>query len=223
MRNLTRHIALLIAILIVHTYASAQRICASTKERVILHYNTAVDIYKERGSDTYYYVPLHVQISTKNQKPQFSFQEYKNNNNAPSEGAILHCLITWGLTKMQSLKLKQYIQHKFGADAVLAGAVNLEPLNSNIIFSKDKVGKILSQALKSRGSLPTFSNSKMALSFHVPKKHVATIKQAIKNPYQFKNTSIEFRYIVKTFTCNSGISLTKTHTIKVTGQLQNWF
>lgn len=221
MKNQSLHSIILIFTLLLCTSVLAQRVCKESKMRVTLSNDFTVDVYKEKGSDSFYYVPVSLQLSMRNKTPEYSFQEFKKNN--VTEGAIFHCLVTWGITKRQKTELQQCITTRYGAKAILAGAIQLDATSQSIIFSNTPIGKILKESLSSKGSIPTLSNSKMAMSFKIKKEHVATLKNALKTPYKLKNTTITLSYQFNIYNCKSAISTAAKNKIKVTGKLQNWF
>ncbi|MDD7887313.1 hypothetical protein [Flavivirga sp. 57AJ16] len=210
-------------ILLVSKKTISQRICDYTKEHVNLSHGISVDIFKERGSDNYYYIPNQLQLSTKKGKPEYSFQEYKENEKAAPSGAILHCLVTWGITPEQLNELRLCVKNKHGEKALVAGAMTMEPKSQKIEFSNTIIGYILKHSLKSRGTLSTFSNSKTALSFHIKESDVATVREAIKTPSKFKGTTITLHYKYNSYTCNSGVRPMYDNETKIVGQLQKWF
>ncbi|MDO5981474.1 hypothetical protein [Flavivirga spongiicola] len=223
MKKQTKYITYLIMMLLVSKTAVSQRICDYTKEHVNLSNGVSVDIFKERGSNTYYYVPNQLRLSTKKGKPEYSFQEYKENEKAAPSGAILHCLVTWGITTEQLNELRLYVKNKHGDKAVVAGAITMEPKSQEVEFSHTIIGYILKHSLKSRGTLSTLSNSKTALSFHIKKSDVVVIRDAIKNPNKLKKTTITLHYKYNSYTCNSGVSQMYNNETKIIGQLQKWF
>lgn len=223
MKKRTKHIMYSIMTLLVSNPAISQRICDYTKEHVNLSHGISVNIFKERGSDTYYYVPNQLQLSIKKGKPEYSFQEYKENDMAAPSGAILHCLVTWGITIEQLNELRGYVKSKHGKKAIVAGAITMEAKSQEIEFSHTIMGYILKHSLKSRGTLSTLSNSKTALSFHIKENDVVTVREAIKNPYKFKKTTMTLHYKYHSYTCNSGISSMYENETKIVGQLQKWF
>lgn len=223
MKKRTKHIMYSIMTLLVSNPVISQRICDYTKEHVNLSNGISVNIFKERGSDTYYYVPNQLQLSTKKGIPEYSFQEYKENDMAAPSGAILHCLVTWGITIEQLNELRGYVKSKHGKKAIVSGAITMEAKSQEIEFSNTIMGYILKHSLKSRGTLSTLSNSKTALSFHIKENDVVTIREAIMNPYKFKKTTMTLHYKYNSYTCNSGISSMYKNETKIIGQLQKWF
>lgn len=214
-----------LAIAIIGMFSSlmySQRICENTKELVTLANNVNVYVYQEIGNKhAYYYVPVEVQISTKNGKPEYSFLEY---GKGTSEGAIFHCLLTWGLTKKQQSNLTNYLQKKYGEQVKVLGSVYLENVNNELFISTTKpLGKILKSSLKSKGTLPTMSGNKMAISFKLTKEEANQVKQAIENPSKFRGVYVGMNYYLTTYSCGFGVKKAKKATIQLKGKLDKWF
>ena len=220
-KHFKKHI--IFACIFLSTTLFAQRICDNTKTNITLSDGIIVNVYKARGSDLYYYVPKRFQISKKNGNPEYTFQEYKTSSDTSPQGAILHCLITWGLTKTQHNELERCIKEKFGKTAILGGGISLEAIDNQIRFSNTPLGNILNASLKSKGSLPTLSSSKMALSFRIKKSDVTTVREALKQSHKFKSTTLNFKYRYKAYTCNSGYNPVIDNTITLIGKLKDWF
>ena len=221
MKHLKKHI--IFACIFLSTNLFAQRICDNTKTNITLSDGIVVDVYRARGSNLYYYVPKRLQISQKNGNPEYTFQEYRTSSGRAPQGAIFHCLVTWGLTKTQQNELEKCIKEKFGKTAILAGGISLEAIDNQIRFSNTPIGNILTTSLKSKGSLPTLSSSKIALSFRIKKSDVPTVKEALKQPHKFKSTTLNFQYRYKAYTCNSGYNPVIDNTITLIGKLKDWF
>lgn len=200
----------------------SQRICENTKELVSLSDNINVYVYQEVGNkQAFYYVPIEIQIANKKGKSEYSFLEY--GKGTPS-GAIFHCLLTWGLDKKQLRELRQYVQKKYGEQAQVLGGVHLEKVNNQLFISSTKpLGRILRNSLKSKGTLPTMSGSKMAISFKLNKEEARLVKQAIKKPEKFRGVNFKMNYYLTIYTCGFGVKTAKRTSIQLQGKLNKWF
>lgn len=203
-----------------HVYS--QRICENTKELVKLSENTQVYIYQEIGNKyAYYYLPVEIQLSKKKGKPTYSYLEY---GKGTPNGAIFHCLFTWGLEKKQLRQLQQYVQKKYGEQAQVLGGVHLEKVNNQLIISDTKpLGNILKNSLKSKGTPPTMSGNQMAVSFKLSREDAKQVKEAIKNPTRFKGVYFELNYYLTTYTCGFGVKTASRKKVQLRGKLNKWF
>ena len=204
--------------------APAQQLCEDSRRQVTLKDGLEVFLFEERAGDRIYFLPTALQLSKTNGKPGFSYQEYSYLENKTPDGAILHVLITWGLTKQQLGELKLFIRKHYGEDASLGGAVYLEVGTSGIVIADTtRAGKILNASLQSKGSPSTTPGGKMAMSFHIKKEGVEVIREAFGKPEKWSGTTISIHYNYKTYTCRKGISMVKNNTITLTGDLKKWF
>ncbi|HLT53441.1 MAG TPA: hypothetical protein VKZ97_06110 [Flavobacteriaceae bacterium] len=223
-----RHIMLIIGVLIAVLTTNAmkaQQLCDATKDEVVLANQTKVFVYMQRETNekpVFYYVPTEFNLAFSSGKPEYSFQEFNDPETGTPE-AILHMLITWGISDAQLKELKQCIVEKYGSAATLAGAVYLENTGSKLNFStQHELTKVLSKSLKSSGTPVTMSSAKMALSFHLRGGDVKKIKDAIMSPTKFKNSKMTINYTYQTNTCG-GISIAKQNNLMVEGKLEKWF
>lgn len=226
MKTLIKNIGFYCCLIIAFSGYS-QIICQETKEKITLKNGNSVYVYQEKNasnSPIYYYVPIQLNVSKSKEKPEYSFQEYKDSKTGATGGAILHLLITWGLDSNERNELSQQIKKRHGNNARLSGAIYLDNKHSRVIITANTpLGQILNKSLKSKGAPPTLSSSKMALSFMLKKRDVEKVKNAIQSPSKFSKTVLKINYSFNTNTCKSSISLAKKNNINVVGQLQKWF
>lgn len=211
--------------LFVFIAVNAQQICDNSKQEITLSNGAKVYLFQEKNNpNSIYFLPTALQLSENNDAPEFSYQEYTNEGSPSPDGAIFHFLITWGLTKQQLEELAIRARECYGETALLAGALYLEAATSGLtINNQTAVGKILNASLKSKGSPPTTSSGKMALSFHVQKENVNVMSDAIKKPAKLSGTVISIDYNYKTYTCTGGIDTVKNNTITLIGNMKQWF
>ncbi len=210
-------------LLLFSTTALAQRVCENTKRQVTLKEGIKVYLFKEKSGNRIYFLPTTLQLSQNNGRSEFSYQEYTNDGSASPDGAILHFLVTWGLTKSQNNELKLYAKQYYGENATLGGALYIEATSGLRISNKTEMGKVLNASLKSKGNPPTTSGGKMALSFHIKKEGVKISGEAFKKPAKLSGTTITINYSYVTYTCSGAVNTAKTNTITLTGDMKKWF
>lgn len=167
---------------------NAQILDESKEITILLSDSTEVKIYKKANAfdellNEYYYLPSHLKFSTtKNKESEFSLLTY--NDNEGYEGAILHFLVTWGLTKEQREEAEIALRNEQGEDAQLMGAVTpeLDQEHTQLyIKGTSPLVEILNKSATTIGSVPMFSNSKTASSFKLNNSDADTLKIAIEN------------------------------------------
>jgi hypothetical protein len=226
MKIFRKHIQLIfyVLLLVISGNIMAQQVCENTRKKVTLNGGIKIDVFKEKDNNRIYFLSAMLQLSEHNGSPEFSYQEYTNPGSVSPDGAILHFLVSWGLTKKQLKELAVYIKEHYGKNAILGGGLFLTPSQSGLTISKQTtIGKILSKSLKSKGNPPTTSGGKMALSFHIKKEEVTVISEAFKKSTKLSGTTIAIDYKYKTYTCGKAISIAKNNTIKLIGNLNLWF
>ncbi|MCB0375081.1 MAG: hypothetical protein KDD04_04095 [Sinomicrobium sp.] len=220
------HTRILYCILLLFAFVplAAQQVCDDSRSQVTLSSGENVWLFRERSGGRVYYLPTTLRLSQTNGKPEFSFQEYTNPGSASPDGAILHFLVTWGLTKQQLDELAVCAAQHYGGNVVLGGALFLEADPSGLTISdKTEVGKILNATLQSKGSPPTTPDGKMALSFHIKKDGVKAVGEAFGKPSKLSGTILAIRYGYKTYTCGGGLNVAKDNIITLTGDMKKWY
>ncbi len=198
--------------------SQAQVLDANTAIALKISNGNSVTVYKSRSSfDTtsneYYYLPTPLRISrNKNEELEFSFIEYKEKGQV--SGAILHVLITWGLTKNQLEEIQERLVEIKGKEVRLMGAVLPKAINPNsgfIISGTSNLVELLNKSITSIGKTPVFANTKIAASFQFNASGAIIIKEALAtNNTALKNTFFAIPYQLKYNTYNN-----HTKTIKL--------
>lgn len=82
-----------------------QRLISGNKTIITLQDKTEIILYPEISETgrymPYYYLPVNLRISCKNGISEFSFMSYDEDDDSKIDGAIMHMLLTWGLTDLQ--------------------------------------------------------------------------------------------------------------------------
>lgn len=215
----------LLAALFACAGARAQRVCEESKREVSLGDGVKVYLFREVpgvGVNSLYYLPASLQLSEDKGVAECSYQEYSQQGSLDPDGAILHLLVTWGLTTQQIQLLTAKAKEHYGGDAVVAGALYLDPESPEAMISdKTAPGKILNASLTSKGSPPTMSSGKMAFSFHIKKEQVKTMSEAFKSPAKLGGTTLSLSYRYTTYRCNEG-TVPQENRIILTGDLKQW-
>lgn len=203
---------------------NAQILCEETGKVVMLRNGNKVHVYKTKDKPNYlYYVPTQFRISDRNGKAEYAFQPYKKAGSTTSDGAIFNMLVTWGLSRGDLQVLKAKVKQQFGPKAIMAGAIDLKSTSDNIVFGAGSISNILKASMTSSGFPPTTGTSKMAMSFKIPKQHVKTINDALKNKSKFGGTTIQMNYKYTLKNCRQPVGGAKSRNIKVVGHLKNMF
>lgn len=212
---------ILILLLCSSNALKSQNLYADEYEDFTLADGLEIRVHKKWGlnSDTnqYYYIPVNLKFSTtKNMEPEFSFLTYKNGE--ITEGAIMHFLMSWGLTKNQLNEAQDSLIVIKGEDAKLMGGVLPEVVDANIGFTiegKSSLVQILNESKVSIGKTPAMSNTKIAASFQFKKEDAEIINEVLdENGSDLKNISISITYILNFRKNDSRIYCKREHKLK---------
>jgi hypothetical protein len=227
MFGIKKHIKviILLAMLSLVEDAFSQLICEDSKQTITLSDHTIVYAYTSKyNAKLVYYVPTEFRISTKQGIPEFLFQKFKHKGSKTLDGAIMHLYLTWGLSVAHLKELKTKVKILFGEDVRVGGALDLKSLSDVIKFNTNNpIGRILKNALTSKGFPPNTGSSKMALSFKIKKEHVKQVDFAFKNSSKLKNVTLSLSYEFNTVTCSKSYAKQKKNTLVITGYFQKWF
>jgi len=81
-------------------------------------------------------------------------------------GAILHFLLTWGLSQQQEKELSLLLKAQQGDSVLLAGPVMVDAAaDSFIITGNNRIVTLLNNAMTQSSHIPLFPGSKLAASF----------------------------------------------------------
>jgi len=151
----------------------------------------------DEDDQEYYHLPVNLRMgTTKDNQPQFSFLEYGDGTTEP--GAIVHFLITWGLTKNQLNETQDSLRNVLGEEARLMGAVMPEAVNPEVGFTiegKSNLTAILNRSLTGIGKTIVTPNAKIAASFRLNKNDASIFGNALStNADELKNVEITLHY-----------------------------
>jgi len=155
--------------IVVLTLASsgfAQNLDDGSRTEVTLSDGTKVVLYRQyqkEESNVYYYLPVNMHLSVRDGKPEISFLEFNEDGN---RGAILHLLLTWGLSEPEEREANDLINLRLKDTAVVAGPVFVDAAPvSFIITGKDSAISIMNRASGQHSPAPVIPGSKLAASF----------------------------------------------------------
>lgn len=146
------------------TPATASAVILDDENRisVVLKDGTAVVLYGEATSTPglkskkYHYLPVNLRLADRpDGVPEFLFMKFIAEERAEQggvSGALMHFLMTWGLTKTQQEELETILKENHG-NAQLMGAVQMSPEEESGSF------QIISATLSDKGMTPSLITS----------------------------------------------------------------
>lgn len=197
----------------------AQLLLENSKQTIRLKDGIELNCYKAYSmttidSDAYYYLPTNINFPiTKSGDKSYSLLVYKDENEK-IKGAIMHWLVSWGLSKSQKNEAQLLLKSKAGSNAKLMGVVLAEKNKDDFeIQGKNKLSEILNKALASKGNVPLTPNSKIAVAYKFTKEDALKIDELFHNRKEQNETYIIMRFLVS-FKKSNGSIYKKTIIIK---------
>jgi len=137
----------------------AQRLSYESMREVVLSDGMTVTIYKSRDGNKWRFVPPSETIrlgETADGTPEFLYTKFTTEDRVEQggiQGALLHCLLEWGMTESQREELDEKVAEMTGGKVL--GPVDLEP-------AQDKSFSIVSAVLNDKQLTTTFVTSGVA-------------------------------------------------------------
>jgi hypothetical protein len=192
---------------------------------VTLSDGTTVVLYKahtfEENSNIYYYLPVNMHVSFNGANPEISLVFFDEDG---VSGAILHFLLTWGLSALQEEEVNTLWNLKMKDSAFVAGPLLVEeaPLSFKIT-GQSRIVEIMNGILKQNSHAPLFPGSKMAASFRFSGEEAEYVREIIKDPGKLGDGAIEMIFIYKTLVREGYISKPSEHEWILTMSLNQIF
>jgi hypothetical protein len=156
-----------------------------------------------KKSKNYYYLPANPRISKdKDGTPKFSMIRFVTNKTKEAggaEGAIIHFLVEYGLTKKQQQEVARALKKKVKG-AKLKGAVPLEvgaEGNSFNVVSAVLTDKGFTSTLVTTGKAPVMEGQKVAVAARLDAYGATLLAKSLEQPTTDISVVFDLKYIVK--------------------------
>ena len=182
MRYLRIHTcALLLPIL---TSGYSQNLIDESRTEIILSDGTHVILYKahsfEEPINLYYYLPVNMQVATRDGVPEISLLVFDSDGN---RSAILHFLLTWGLSNTREQEMNKSLKMKINDTAYIAGPVLVEAAPVSFqITGKDPLVDIMNKSMSNSSRAPVMAGLKLAASFRFTGDDVDYVTGLLEEP-----------------------------------------
>jgi len=179
----------------------AQQLIENSKLSLCLNNGIEVECYESFSFNTksneYYYLPTKLHFTeTKSGDKSLSLLIYKDKNDK-IEGAIMHWLLSWGLSSVEKNELSNLLKAKIGEEAKLMGAVLMVKSESKPdfeILGSNKLSPLLSLNTVNRGKAPNIANASMAIAFSFDKDEASTLENVFHDKKEQRTTNIVMRF-----------------------------
>lgn len=206
-----KFLLLVLSLVFIQTFAvQAQILDSENKLTITLKDQTKVTLYgqastlSDEKTKNYYYLPTHLRLSRKKDgTPEFLFLKFtsdEKNTAGVTQGALLHLLMEYGLTKEQEVELGNVLKTRH-AGAVLKGAADVEPDGDNSvrIISATLGSKDITRTLVFNGKAPTLPGSKIAIAAMLDKQGAQIFASTLEKTRSISDLSLNlsFNYSVR--------------------------
>lgn len=153
-----------------------------------------MNIYGNEQHNLYNYMPVNFRISGDNEE-KYTLMFFDENDDKITDGAIMHLVLTWGLTATQQQEAEEQLQQHRDSTAFIMGSVQLTKAADDFEISNDtELGKILNESLTRSSTVPTIPGNKMAMSFSINQANAEKLKALIQDEKELRNTFFYFRF-----------------------------
>jgi len=157
----------------------------------------------EKKSKNYYYLPANPRVSRdKDGTPKFSMVRFvtdKTKSAGGAEGAILHFMVEYGLTKKQQTQTAKLLKKKVKG-ALLKGAVPLEvgaEGNSFNVVSATLNDKGFTSTLVTTGKAPVMEGQQVAVAARLDAYGATLLAKSLEQPTTDISVVFDLKYVVK--------------------------
>lgn len=148
----------------------------------------------------YYYLPVNFRTATRDTVAEYSLMFYSESDDGSTDGAILHMLVTWGLTEAQIIEADTLLHQLTDSTSFVMGSVQLQADHHSFSISDNTdLGKILNRSLTSKSPPPILPGGKMALTFMLNKADANKLKELLEDKKELKKTCFYFKYKPDTY------------------------
>ncbi|MCU0459075.1 MAG: hypothetical protein MUE37_08305 [Bacteroidales bacterium] len=156
-----------IAFLMIAVPGNAQNLDNGSRTELTLSDGVSLTLYRthafDRDSKVFYYLPVNMHVALRESRPEISFIRYDSDS---TRGAILHFLLTWGLSESQEKEANEMLNMVLGDSVYIAGPVLADAgPDSFIISGTDRLVEVMNTSLTQKSRAPVVPGSKMAASF----------------------------------------------------------
>jgi len=172
----------ILILLIAPMFLLGQSALTSNKQTIQLERETSVDVFnKDDCIECFYYLPTNLNVSFKDGEPEVSLVKWEEENGLEA-GAILHFLISWGITRQQENQLSHALKLTLDRNATVLGSLSVEPVTTHdYFFGSSDIVKLLNERLTATPPLATTPGSKMAFSFRFYGNDLDILNDFIEN------------------------------------------
>jgi hypothetical protein len=196
--SLRRHIGTILLLITASGYS--QNLVDDSRTDLILSDSTAVTLYKAHSfeglSNIYYYLPVNLHVATRDGHPEISLLLFDEDG---VRGAILHFLLTWGLSAAQEKEIGDILSMETDDTVFIAGPVLVEAAPVSFqITGGDRLVSIMNERLAQNSHAPVIPGMKLAASFRFSGEEVDYISEIMQEAGRKIDGTISMIFLYRT-------------------------
>ena len=190
----------------------SQNLDEGSRNEIVLRNGTKVILYKAHegdGEKTYSYLPVNMRLSVRDGRPEISLLKFSEEGHA---GAILHFLLTWGLSEQDREEANVLLNLKLRDTVFVAGPAMVDAApQSFLITGNDRLVGIMNKTLRQNSQVPLFPGSKLAASFRFEGADAEYLEEIIGDRNKAISGEIRMFFIYNTMVREGFISKPVAH------------
>jgi hypothetical protein len=195
------------------TSGYSQNLIDESRTEIILSDGTSVTLYKahsfEEPYNLYYYLPVNMHVATREDMPEISLLVFNEDSN---RSAILHFLLTWGLSSTLEEEMDKSLKLKINDTAYIAGPVLVEAAPVSFqITGNDPLVNIMNKSMSNSSTAPVIPGLKLAASFRFTGADADYLTDLLKKPGKEINGAIRMVFTYSTMIREGYISKSVYH------------
>ncbi len=223
MGSLRTHICIILLLITVSGYS--QNLINESRTDIVLSDGTPVTLFKahsfEEPSNLYYYLPVNLHVAIRDGNPEISLLLFDEQG---ERGAILHFLLTWGLSDRQEKEISDILSMKTDDTVFLAGPLLVEAAPVSFrITGDDPVVAIMNEGMTQNSHAPVIPGMKLAASFRFSGEQVDYINEIIGEPGKTIGGTASMIFLYRTLVREGYISRPADHRWILDMNLDNLF
>ena len=223
MDSLRTHTCIILLLIAVGGYS--QNLIDESRTDIVLSDGTPVTLFKahsfEEPSSLYYYLPVNLHVASRDGNPEISLLLFDEQGD---RGAILHFLLTWGLSDRQEKEISDILSMKTEDTVFIAGPLLVESAPVSFrITGDDPLVAIMNEGLTQNSHAPIIPGMKLAASFRFSGEQVDYISEALGEHGKNIDGTVSMIFIYRTMIREGYISKPVDHSWVLDMNLDNLF
>ena len=203
----------------------SQNLIDDSRTDIILSDSTPVTLFRahsfEEPSNIYYYLPVNLHVASRDGKPELSLLLFEEEG---VRGAILHFLLTWGLSAAQEKEITNILSRGPDDSVFIAGPVLVEAAPVSFqITGDDPLVSMMNKRLAQNSHAPVIPGMKMAASYRFSGEEVDYIGEILKASGKKIDGRISLVFLYRTMVRDGFISKPADHMWILEMNLENLF